>query len=224
MFGMDTMSTAVEPLAHMPEFQRILLMFSNPVLGMLVGVVLTAVIQSSSASIGILQALCVTGAVSYATALPIIMGQNVGTCVTALISSAGAGKNAKRAALIHLYFNIIKTVSFMLIFYTVNLFVRFAFLNTAASALGVAVIHTALNVAAVMVVFPFTSGLIRLAYLTIPETGEEESADKTDRKELHLLDTRFLSAPGFALEQCRNVSVDMANLAKEALFTAIHTL
>ena len=107
MFGMDTMSTAVEPLAEQPEFSHILLMFSNPVLGMLVGLILTAVIQSSSASIGILQALCATGVVSYATAIPIIMGQNVGTCVTALISSAGASKNAKRAALIHLYYNII---------------------------------------------------------------------------------------------------------------------
>ena len=125
MFGMDTMSDAVKPLADIPEFTNLLLMFSNPILGMLVGLILTAVIQSSSASIGILQALCATGVVSYATAIPIIMGQNVGTCVTALISSAGASKNAKRAALIHLYYNIIKTVAFMAVFYFV--FLRFLY-------------------------------------------------------------------------------------------------
>lgn len=226
MFGMNTMSTAMEPLIAMPEFQRILVMFSNPVLGMLVGLILTAVIQSSSASIGILQALCVTGAVSYATAIPIIMGQNVGACASALLSSTGADKKAKRAALLHLYFNIFKTVSFMLIFYTLNMFIKFAFLNTAASALGVAVIHTTLNVVTVIAAFPFTSILIKLTYLTIPETEEESRVQEQeqDKKEIHLLDTRFLRAPGFALEQCKNVSVDMANMAREALFLAIGLL
>ena len=225
MFGMDTMSTAVEPLAEQPEFSHILLMFSNPVLGMLVGLILTAVIQSSSASIGILQALCATGVVSYATAIPIIMGQNVGTCVTALISSAGASKNAKRAALIHLYYNIIKTVAFMVIFYALNAFIRFAFLEEAASALGVAVIHTAFNVAAVIIIFPVSWILEKLAYLTIPETEEErEKEAEKSRKEIQLLDTRFLSTPGFALEQCKNVAVDMADYSREALFLAIQML
>lgn len=225
MFGMDTMSTAVEPLAEQPEFSHILLMFSNPVLGMLVGLILTAVIQSSSASIGILQALCATGVVSYATAIPIIMGQNVGTCVTALISSAGASKNAKRAALIHLYYNIIKTVAFMAVFYALNAFIHFAFLEEAASALGIAVIHTAFNVAAVIIIFPVSWILEKLAYLTIPETEEEreKEAEKT-RKEIQLLDTRFLSTPGFALEQCKNVAVDMADYSREALFLAIQML
>ena len=225
MFGMDTMSTAVEPLAEQPEFSHILLMFSNPVLGMLVGLILTAVIQSSSASIGILQALCATGVVSYATAIPIIMGQNVGTCVTALISSAGASKNAKRAALIHLYYNIIKTVAFMAVFYALNAFIHFTFLEEAASALGVAVIHTAFNVAAVIIIFPVSWILEKLAYLTIPETEEEKEKEaEKSRKEIQLLDTRFLSTPGFALEQCKNVAVDMADYSREALFLAIQML
>ena len=225
MFGMDTMSTAVEPLAEQPEFSHILLMFSNPVLGMLVGLILTAVIQSSSASIGILQALCATGVVSYATAIPIIMGQNVGTCVTALISSAGASKNAKRAALIHLYYNIIKTVAFMAVFYALNAFIHFAFLEEAASAFGIAVIHTAFNVAAVIIIFPVSWILEKLAYLTIPETEEErEKEAEKSRKEIQLLDTRFLSTPGFALEQCKNVAVDMADYSREALFLAIQML
>ena len=224
MFGMDTMSTAVEPLSEMPEFSHILLMFSNPVLGMLVGLVLTAIIQSSSASIGILQALCATGVVSYATAIPIIMGQNVGTCVTAMLSSAGASKNAKRAALVHLYYNIIKTVAFMAIFYAVNALVHFAFLSEAASALGIAVIHTAFNVVAVVIMFPISSVLEKLAYLTIPETEEEKQESIHDKKEIQLLDPRFLNTPGFALEQCKNVAVDMAEYSKEALFLAIQMI
>lgn len=223
MFGMETMSDAVKPLSQMPEFSQILLMFSNPVLGMLVGLVLTAIIQSSSASIGILQALCFTGAVSYSTAIPIIMGQNVGTCVTALISSAGAGKNAKRAALIHLYYNIIKTVAFMVVFYALNAVFHFAFMENAASALGVAVIHTTFNVVAVIIMFPISWILEKLAYLTLPET-EEEVRQQKDQKEIQLLDTRFLSTPGFALEQCKNAALDMAEMAKEGLFLAIRML
>lgn len=224
MFGMDTMSNAVKPLAEIPEFTHILLMFSNPVLGMLVGLALTAIIQSSSASVGILQALCVSGAVSYSTAIPIIMGQNVGTCVTALISSAGASKNAKRAALVHLYYNIIKTVAFMVIFYTLNAIFQFAFLNTSASALGVAVIHTAFNVAAVIAIFPISSVLEKLAYLTIPEVPEETQAFSPLKEEIQILDSRFLSTPGFALEQCKNAAIDMANYSKDALFLAMQLL
>ena len=128
MYGMEAMSSAVKPLADVPEFTHILTMFSNPVLGMLAGLVLTAIIQSSSASVGILQALCATGSVTFATALPIIMGQNIGTCVTAMISAIGAKKNAKRAALVHLYFNIIGTLVFMCLFYLINAFIHFEFL------------------------------------------------------------------------------------------------
>ena len=142
MFGMDTMSNAVKPLADVPEFTNILLMFSNPLLGLLAGLVLTAIIQSSSASVGILQALCATGAVSYSTAIPIIMGQNIGTCITALLSSVGTSKNARRAAIVHLYFNIIGTVAFMLAFYGINYFVDFAFMDQSAEAYGIAVVHS----------------------------------------------------------------------------------
>jgi len=224
MFGMETMSGAVKPLAEVPEFTHILLMFSNPVLGMLVGLVLTAIIQSSSASIGILQALCASGVVSYSTAIPIIMGQNVGTCVTALISSTGASKNAKRAALIHLYYNIIKTVAFMVIFYALNAVLQFAFMDKPATALGVAVIHTSFNVAAVLVIFPISSILEKLAYVTIPLSEKETEAGESEKKEIQILDARFLSTPGLALEHCKNAAIDMAGYAREALFLAIQLI
>lgn len=224
MFGMDTMSSSVTPFAQSPRLSGILLMFSNPVLGMLAGLVLTAVIQSSSASVGILQALCASGAVSYATAIPIIMGENIGACMPALISGAGGNKGARRAALIHLYYNIIKVAVFMLVFYALNAIVRFAFLEHAASALGVAVIHSAFNVAAVIVIFPVSFLLEKLVYLTIPETEEEKQELVRDKKEIQLLDPRFLSTPAFALEQCKNVAVDMAEYSRDALFLAIQVL
>ena len=224
MFGMDAMSGAVEPLAEMPEFTHILLVFSNPVLGMLVGLVITAVIQSSGASIGILQALCVTGIVNYSTAIPIIMGQNVGTCVTALLSSMGASKNARRAALIHLYYNIIKTVAFMVVFYALNAVFHFSFMDKPIPALGVAFIHTAFNIVAVVIMFPISFVLEKLAYLSIPP-GEEELEEKELAKgEIQILDARFLNTPGLALEHCKNAAVDMAGYAKEALFLAIGLL
>lgn len=224
MFGMDAMSGAVEPLAEMPEFTHILLVFSNPVLGMLVGLVITAVIQSSGASIGILQALCVTGIVNYSTAIPIIMGQNVGTCVTALLSSMGASKNARRAALIHLYYNIIKTVAFMVVFYALNAVFHFSFMDKPIPALGVAFIHTAFNIVAVVIMFPISFVLEKLAYLSIPQ-GEEELEEKEPAKgEIQILDARFLNTPGLALEHCKNAAVDMAGYAKEALFLAISLL
>lgn len=224
MFGMDTMSDAVKPLADIPEFTNLLLMFSNPILGMLVGLILTAIIQSSSASIGILQALCISGAVSYSTAIPIIMGQNVGTCVTALLSSTGAGKNAKRAALVHLYYNLIITSGFMILFYAVNAVVHFGFLQDSASALGVAVFHTTFNAIAVVVMFPFSSVLEKLAYLTIPQTKEELEVRETAKGEIQLLDARFLDTPGLALEHCRNAAQDMAGYAREALFLSMELI
>ena len=224
MFGMDTMSDAVKPLADIPEFTNLLLKFSNPILGMLVGLILTAIIQSSSASIGILQALCISGAVSYSTAIPIIMGQNVGTCVTALLSSTGAGKNAKRAALVHLYYNLIITSGFMILFYAVNAVVPFRFLQDPASALGVAVFHTTFNAIAVVVMFPFSSVLEKLAYLTIPQTKEELEIRETAKGEIQLLDARFLDTPGLALEHCRNAAQDMAGYAREALFLSMELI
>ena len=169
MFGMETMSDAVKPLADVPEFTGLLTMFSNPILGMIAGAVLTAIIQSSSASVGILQALCATGAVSFGSAIPIIMGQNIGTCVTAMISGIGASKNARRAALVHLYFNIIGTAVFMIVFYTVNGFIHFDFLDGAASAMGIAVVHSAFNVASTILLLPFSKVLVKLATLTIPD-------------------------------------------------------
>ena len=226
MFRMETMSDAVKPLADVPEFTGILTMFSNPILGLIAGAVLTAVIQSSSASVGILQALCATGAVSYGTALPIIMGQNIGTCVTALLSSIGANKNARRAALVHLYFNLIGTAIFMVVFYAINAFVHFAFLADAATPVGIAVIHSCFTVAATIVLLPFSEGLVTLACMTIPDAAgaAAAAAQEETQDEFGLLDVRFLDTPAFAVEQCRNMTVRMAKLAKAALFMSVELL
>lgn len=215
MYGMDAMSAAVKPLADVPEFTNILTMFSNPILGLIAGTLLTAIIQSSSASVGILQALCKTGAVSYATAIPIIMGQNIGTCVTAMLSAIGAKKNAKKAALVHLYFNLIGTVLFMVVFYTINAFVHFAFLNQSANAAGIAVVHSVFNIAATFVLLPFSKGLETLANLTVRDDTAEEV---TEESSLHLLDSRFLDTPALAIEQCKNAAIQMSELSKKALF------
>lgn len=223
MFGMETMSDAVKPLANVPEFTGILTAFSNPILGMIAGAVLTAIIQSSSASVGILQALCVTGAVSYGVAIPIIMGQNIGTCVTALLSSIGATKNAKRAAMVHLYFNIIGTVVFMVLFYTINAVVGFSFLGTATNAAGIAVIHSLFNVFATMLLLPFGKGLEKLACLTIRDDVQPAEVEE-ERKELQLLDSRFLEKPAFAMEQSVHVANKMAEESKRTLFTAMDLL
>lgn len=217
MFGMDTMSGAVKPLADVPEFTGLLTMFSNPVLGMLAGAFLTAVIQSSSASVGILQALCATGSITYGTAFPIILGQNIGTCVTALISSVGANKNARRAALVHLYFNIIGTAVFMILFYSINAVVSFDFFGDVAGPAGIAVIHTVFNVFATLILLPFARGLEKLAYITI-----REDEDEKEKKEMgSLLDERFLEQPAFAMERCRQVAAAMAELSQKALTEAI---
>ena len=223
MFGMETMSDAVKPLANVPEFTGILTAFSNPILGMIAGAVLTAIIQSSSASVGILQALCVTGAVSYGVAIPIIMGQNIGTCVTALLSSIGASKNAKRAAMVHLYFNIIGTVVFMVIFYSVNAVVGFSFLGTAANAAGIAVVHSLFNVFATLLLLPFSKGLEKLACLTIRDDAKSLEEEE-EKKELQLLDARFLEKPAFAMEQSVHVANKMAEESKRTLFTAMDLL
>ena len=220
MFGMDTMSNAVKPLANVPEFTNILLMFSNPILGLIAGAVLTAVIQSSSASVGILQALCVTGAVSYSTALPIIMGQNIGTCVTALLSGIGASKNARRASLVHLYFNLIGTVVFMVLFYALNAAIHFAFLPTAANAAGIATLHTVFNVFATIILLPASGLLEKLACLTIKDEVVEVVETEAD-KDFRLLDVRFLDTPGLAVQQSREVARNMAELSKEAFMLSM---
>ena len=219
MFGMETMSGAVKPLAEMESFTRIFTMFSNPVLGMLVGALLTAIIQSSSASVGILQALCSTGAVTFGTAIPIIMGQNIGTCVTAILSSVGASKNAKRAAAVHLYSNVIGTVLFMVVFYTVNSFLHFSFLSEAAAPAGIAVVHSLFNIGATVVLFPFARGLEKLAILTIPEKESKEEA--AVNQDFSRLDERFLDKPGLAIEESRIVACNMADQAKDAMNKAI---
>lgn len=216
MFGMNTMSGAVKPLAQVPEFTNILLKFSNPVLGVLAGALLTAVIQSSSASVGILQALCVTGAVQYGTALPIIMGQNIGTCITAMLSSIGATKNAKRAAVVHLYFNIVGTIAFMGVFYLLNTFLHFSFINDVAGPAGIAVIHSAFNVIATVVLLPFGDVLVKMACATIRDTKEEKAISEEDQ-EFMILESRFLSNPGIAIEQSKTAAKKMAEQSQNAL-------
>ena len=221
MFGMESMSGAVEPLADVPEFTNILTMFHNPLLGVLAGAILTAVIQSSSASVGILQALSVTGAFTFGSAIPIIMGQNIGTCVTAMISSVGGNRGAKRTAFVHLYFNIIGTIVFMVLFYLGNAIFRFDFTNEVVDAAGIALIHTTFNVFATIILLPFSRQLERLAYLTIPETEEEKQA-KVDV--FGILDERFLNSPTFAIEQCRSLTAKMAELSKESFLESMELL
>lgn len=223
MIGMDTMSDAVKPLADIPEFGRVLTMFSNPILGMLAGLILTAVIQSSSASVGILQALCKTGSVGYATAIPVIMGQNIGTCITAMISSVGASKDARRAALLHLYYNILKTSLFMAVFYTANSFLHFAFMDKPISALGVAVVHSAFNIAACIILLPFSKFLVKLVYITVPDRVKSETLSP-EEIELRTLDPRFLDSPGLAIERSRHVAVTMARYAQNSINIAMGLL
>ena len=220
MFGMETMSGAVSPLKDNSTFTGMLTAFSNPVLGMAAGAVLTAIIQSSSASVGILQALCMSGAVTYGTALPIIMGQNIGTCVTALISSIGASKNAKRAAFIHLYFNLIGTILFMAVFYFINHFVNFAFLSNTAGAAGIAVIHSLFNIGCAIVLFPFADKLVALSTFTVKNQTASEP-EQILPEELAALDERFLDSPSFAIQLCKNAVIKMAEYSKKAILLAM---
>ena len=212
MFGMETMSSAVKPLADVPEFTSLFTAFENPVLGMIVGAVLTAVIQSSSASVGILQAMCATGSVTVKAALPVIMGQNIGTCVTALLSGVGANRNARRASLVHLYFNLIGTFVFMIVFYAANYFVPFAFLSDTASGAVVAVIHSVFNIVSTIVLLPASKLLVKFAYFTIPQS-EDETLETSGKG----LDERFLEKPAFAVAQCKNAVYDMAQLILKAM-------
>lgn len=209
MFGMESMSDAVAPLKDVPEFQNILLMFSNPVLGVIAGAVLTAIIQSSSASVGILQALSSTGQITFGSAIPIIMGQNIGTCVTALISSIGANKGAKRSAVVHLCFNIGGTIIWLSVFELVNLFVNFDFLNDQIGVMGIAVVHTIFNVLCTLTFLPLTKQLEKLACLIVRD-------DHKDQK-FEVLDTRLYATPAVALENCAKVVNEMANEAVSSI-------
>lgn len=220
MFGMETMSNAVSGLGDVPEFTNILTMFTNPILGVVVGALLTAIIQSSSASVGILQALCVTGVLKYSMVFPIILGQNVGTCVTAMISSIGASRNAKRTALVHLYFNIIGVAVFMIGFYSLNAIFDFDFLDNVAGSSGIAAIHSIFNVGATIILLPFAKGLEKLARLTIRDTASDEKSKNVD-KDFMTLDARFLDQPSYAIDQARKVTINMAHHSMECLFKAM---
>ena len=217
MTGMGIMSSAMSPLADEPWFMQLFLSFKNPVLGVIAGAVLTAVLQSSSASVGILQALCSTGAVTFSAAVPIIMGQNIGTTVTALISSAGANKNAKRTAFVHLYFNLIGTVVFLLGFYGLNAVIGFSFFNETANTFGIANVHTVFNVVTTAILLPFNRVLERLAIMTVPDSP-------TDSGEQHsLLDERLLTTPSVAVGRAMLVGGDMAEICRTALLQAMST-
>ncbi len=209
MFGMDTMSSAVSGLADVPAFQNMFLMFQNPILGVLVGAVLTAIIQSSSASVGILQALAATGQVSYGAAIPIIMGQNIGTCITAILSSFGTNKNAKRAAMVHLFFNIIGTVILLTVFWLIKIIIAPVLLNESASLFGIAVAHSAFNLICTCILFPLSGVLEKIAYRLVPETKLVEETTE--------LDKRLLDTPPIALEICHNYTVDMAHASVQSL-------
>ena len=213
MFGMDAMSDAVSGLSDIPAFQNLFIMFKNPILGVLVGAILKAIIQSSSASVGILQALSATGAVSYAAAIPIIMGQNIGTCVTALLSSLGANKNARRAAVIHLSFNVIGTIVWLLLFSIISAVAKPAFLDASASYFGIAVSHSVFNVLCTALLLPMSSLLEKLAYIVVPDGKEDESFVE--------LDERLLVTPTIALQQCYNVAKKMASEAIQGFQLAL---
>ena len=213
MFGMDTMSGAVSGLREVPAFRQLFVAFTNPLLGVLAGAALTAIIQSSSASVGILQALALSGHVTYAAAIPIIMGQNIGTCVTALISSVGTSRNAKRAAIVHLSFNVIGTVVWLTVFCIVRAVAAPAILGESATMYGIAIAHTAFNVACTALLLPASGLLEKLAIRLVPD-GKKKDAEVT-------LDERLLTTPPLALEQCSVVAEDMAYYASGALKKAI---
>ena len=216
MFGMDTMSGAVSGLADVPAFQNMFIMFRNPVLGVLVGAILTAVIQSSSASVGILQALSATGQVSYGAAVPIIMGQNIGTCITAILSSFGTNKNAKRAAIVHLSFNVIGTVIWLSVFSIISAILKPAILDATASYLGIAVAHSAFNIACTALLLPMSSLLERLAVKLVPDSDKKEKVAK--------LDERLLATPPIALERCNELVREMAEISVTSLKTSLNML
>lgn len=218
MFGMEVMEGAVEPLSQSEQFRSVLTLFSNPILGVIVGMVFTAIIQSSSASVGILQALTMTGSVTYATAVPIIMGQNIGTCVSAMISSIGATKNAKRAAVIHLSFNLIATIILLplyyLVMYLAELFIgSIALPGMAADPFGIAVVHTVFKLLALGLLMPFTKQLEKLSRFIVRDSPKEVRSQ--------LLDERLLATPSVAVERCKAVTIEMAKLSVESLKTSL---
>lgn len=218
MYGMDIMSSSVAFLKDVPEFTNLLVLFSNPFLGVLAGAVLTAIIQSSSASVGILQALSLNGQLTYASAIPIIMGQNIGTCITALISSLGANKNAKRAAAVHLCFNVLGTVIWLIIYSIVGALIEIPFSGFSIDPLGIAIVHTAFNILTIVTLAPFTKLLEKLACIIIPEgKGKQDEV-------FALLDERLLSTPTIAIDRSRAVAVKMAQLSVKAMKESLDNL
>lgn len=223
MTGMSTMSDAMKPLSEIPSFTRLFTMFENPFLGLIMGAILTAVIQSSSASVGILQALCATGTVTYGAAVPIILGQNIGTCVTAMMSGVGAGKNAKRAAIIHLLFNVMGVAVFMVVFYTLNFALQFDFLSESANSAGIALVHTGFNILATIVLLPFAKQLEQLSFVLI-KPDSEENARKEEDEIFARMDERLLATPSFALEQTNSCVFKMADLVVENVNEAMNVI
>lgn len=213
MFGMSAMADAVSPLSQLPAFSKIMLTFQNPILGLLAGFLITAVIQSSSAAVGILQALSLTGAITFGAGIPIILGQNIGTCVTALLSCIGASNNAKRTAMIHLYFNIIGSLLVLALFYIANAIFRFSFIDQPLNPAYIAVIHTAFNLIATATLFPFSKGLCDLATLTV--------RDKHAPGAISRLDERFFSVPSFAVEQSYTVAAEMVAVSRDMIESAL---
>ncbi|MDD6502262.1 MAG: Na/Pi cotransporter family protein [Oscillospiraceae bacterium] len=216
MTGMEAMTGAVSGLRNVPEFQNILVMFSNPVLGVFAGALLTAIIQSSSASVGILQALASTGQITYATAVPIIMGQNIGTCVTAMISSVGTNKNARRTAVVHLLFNIIGTAVWLAVFCAVKALFDLPVIQQSANQLGIAIVHTAFNVLCTALLLPMSGLLEKIACLIVRDDAREEGTDE--------LDERLMAAPAVAIAQCRKVVDRMAQISVDALKASLNML
>ena len=214
MMGMTLMSDSMSGLAEDENFTSLMLTFSNPVVGIIAGTLLAAVVQSSSASIGILQALALSGGISFSAAIPIILGQNIGSCVPVLISSVGTGKNAKRSAFTYLYFNIIGVVVTGALFYGVEYFVNFAFMDSSISPVQIAILNTAFNVFSTVILLPFTKQFETLAVKTI--RGEKE-----DKKKQPLIDDRLLISPAFAVEKCREVTIKMADMVEETALCAL---
>ena len=214
--GMNTMSSAVEPLKDLPEFQSVFTAFSNPLLGVAVGAAVTALLQSSSASMGILQAMTSTGVVTFHVAIPLIMGQNIGTCITALISSVGASKNAKRTAMIHLFFNIIGSVFFLVVLYAGNALFRFPFWENTMDMGSIANLHLAFNIACTALLLPFHRQLVKLVKAVVPGDAEE--------RELSVLDDRFLSSPSLALERAHDAVVQMGEFARDNYRLAVELI
>ena len=216
MFGMESMSSAVSGLREVPQFRQMMIAFQNPVLGVLAGAVLTAIIQSSSASVGILQALASTGQVSLGAAIPIIMGQNIGTCVTAMLSSVGTNKNARRAALVHLSFNVIGTAVWLVVFCLVRALFRPVLLDASASLFSIALVHSAFNILCTMLLLPMTGLLERLAHRLVPDGHTPDTLTE--------IDERLLATPPLALERCRTVAAEMAETSVAALKSSLACL